>query len=60
MSDPNRREYETAIAQRPIISDEELEAEFAAIREADNRDGTNGQLEAAWTDSMSDEPDYEW
>ena len=46
MSDPNRREYETAVAQRPIISDEQLEAEFASIRKADERDGTNAILNA--------------
>ena len=52
--------YETVEARRPVIEDADLEAEARAINKADQRDGTNAFLEAAWREMDENEPPYEW
>lgn len=58
--DPKERKYEVVMAQRPILSDDELRAEAQAIAAADERDGTNAFIDTLFDEVMKDEPDYEW
>lgn len=58
--DPNNRQFETVVARRPIINDEDLQCEAHAIAEADQRDGTLEFIDALFEETMRDEPDYEW
>lgn len=61
--EPKKIRYEQVAGRMPVLDDEEraeLEAEGLAIRAADERDGTNAFLDAAFADALADEPDYEW
>ena len=61
--EPKKIPYQQVLGRMPVLGEDEmasLAAEGLAIREADERDGTNAFLEAAFADAVSDEPDYEW
>lgn len=61
--DPKVIRYERVEGRKPVV-DEVHDAAFAAegrrIREADERDGTNAFLEAAFEDATAGEPGYKW
>ena len=58
--DPKERKYETVVARRLILTDEEWAAQAEAINRADERDGTLEFLDAMLDDVLEGEPDYEW
>jgi hypothetical protein len=61
--DPKTIRFERVEGRRPVLEPSDMR-EFAEegrlIREADERDGTNAFLEAAFADALADEPDYKW
>ena len=61
--DPKPIRFETVQGRKPILGPED-QASFAdegrSIRLADDRDGTNAFLEAAFADGVADEPEYKW
>lgn len=58
--DPKERKYETVVARRLSLTEEEWAAQAEAINRADERDGTLEFLEAMLEDVLENEPDYEW
>lgn len=61
--DPKAIRFERVQGRKPVLETGDMR-EFAEegrlIREADERDGTNAFLEAAFEDVLADEPDYKW
>jgi len=61
--DPKAIRFESVRGRKPFLEAGDMR-EFAEegrlIREADERDGTNAFLEAAFEDALADEPDYKW
>jgi hypothetical protein len=61
--EPKPIKFERIEGRKPILEKEDQESlaqEGLLIREADERDGTNAFLEAAFADALADEPDYKW
>ena len=61
--EPKPIKFEWTAGRKPILESEDRDAlaeEGRLIREADERDGTNAFLEAAFADALADEPDYKW
>jgi len=61
--DPKPIRFERVEGRKPIVDrrdEEALAEEASSIRQADEADGTNAFLEAAFADATSSEPDYKW
>jgi len=61
--EPKAIKYRRVEGRKPFIEGDDqaaLAEEGQRIREADERDGTNAFLEAAFADALADEPDYKW
>lgn len=61
--DPKMLRFERVEGRRPVLESgdmREFVEEGRLIRDADERDGTNAFLEAAFADALADEPDYKW
>lgn len=61
--DPKTIRFERVEGRRPLLEPDDmfdLAEEGRLIRQADERDGTNTFLEAAFADAIADEPGYQW
>jgi hypothetical protein len=61
--DPKAIRFERIEGRKPVMEPADrasLAEEGRLIRDADQRDGTNAFLEAAFDDATADEPEYKW